>query len=221
MDLKEIVGEELAGKLSASQDELVKQVIAKLSTAELMVGNSKTLIPLHVFNEKNDALKASKDLVKKFEDDLKVLKDASAGNTTLQTQISELQRANKAAKDEYELSQIKNKKALAVQLALVSAGVNDEKARNLLSREFDTEKIELTETGEVKGIVDLLKPIKDNPSFKSMFGTIKIVGQEHQEAGAPEGAFFTREEVKNHEGDRSWMDSNFTKVQKSMASWKK
>lgn len=184
MELKEIFGEELAGKLSASQDEIVKQAIAKLSTSKLLVGDATSYVPKSEFNEKNEALKAAKELIKKHETDLEKLKGDAAGNTTLQTQISELQRANKAEKEAYELRVVKTQKEFAIKSSLLNAGVNDETARNLLSKQFDVEKIELDDKGEVKGIIDLIKPIKENPAFKSMFGTVVLQGQAHQDGSS-------------------------------------
>jgi hypothetical protein len=196
MELKELVGEELAGKLSAMTDETVKSAITKLTTSKLMIGDSKTLIPIHEFNEKNEALKVSKELVRKYETDLEDLKQKAAGSVTLQQQITELQSANKAAKTEFDASQIKLKKTFAVKTALLNAGVNDEEARNLLSLKFDIEKIELDDKGEVKGIVDILKPMKENPSFKGMFGTVRMQGQEHRDGTSSTGDYFTLEQIK-------------------------
>lgn len=196
MELKDLVGEELAAKLSAMTDETVKQVISKLTTTKLMVGDSKTLIPIHEFNEKNDALKVSKELNKKYETDLEDLKQKAAGSVTLQQQITELQNANKTAKAEFDLNQSKLKKSFAVKTALLNAGVNDEEARNLLSLKFDIDKIELDDKGEVKGIVDILKPMKENPSFKGMFGTVRMQGQEHQVGLSPDQTLIGALETK-------------------------
>jgi len=218
MDLKEILGEELAGKLSASTDETVKQAITKLTSAKLMIGDATSYVLKADFNEKNEALKQSKELIKKHEADLEDLKAKAAGSTTLQQQITELQAANKAEKTRYESELNKERKSLAIKASLMNAGVNSETARNLLAKQFDIEKLELDDKGEVKGIVDLLKPIKDDPAFKSMFGTIKAQGQEHQDGTPPEG-LFTREQVKEHGSDKQWMSQNFEKVQKSMSAW--
>jgi hypothetical protein len=217
MDLKEILGVELADKLSASNDETVKQAITKLTGAKLII-NDGTMFPKHVYDELDGKYKQSKELIKKHEADLEDLKAKAAGSTTLQQQITELQTANKAEKTRYESELNKERKSLAIKASLMNAGVNSETARNLLAKQFDIEKLELDDKGEVKGIVDLLKPIKDDPAFKSMFGTIKAQGQEHQDGTPPEG-LFTREQVKEHGSDKQWMSQNFEKVQKSMSAW--
>lgn len=185
MELKELLGEDLAVKLSAMTDETVKTAISKLTTAKIMLGDPTTFVPKSEFNEKNEALKAARETIKKHETDLEGLKAQAVGSTTLQQQITDLQNANKAAKAEFDANLLKERKSLAVKSALMGAGVNDETARNLLSKQFDIEKLELDDKGEVKGIVDLLKPLKDNVAFKSMFGTVIMQGQEHQDGLNP------------------------------------
>jgi hypothetical protein len=184
MELKELVGEELATKLVAMTDETVKQAISKLTTAKLLVGDATSYVPKSEFNEKNDALKAAKELIKKHETDLEGLKGKLAGSESSQAEITRLQNENKAAKAEYNSNLAKERKGLALKSSLMSAGVNDETARNLLSKQFDIEKLELDDKGEVKGIIDLIKPIKENPAFKSMFGTVVLQGQQHQDGSS-------------------------------------
>jgi len=201
MELKEILGEELAGKVSASADELVKQIVTKLGSTKLILGDATTHVPKSEFNEKNEALKAAKELIAKNENDLKTLKDAAAGNVTLQTQITDLQRANKAAKEEADASQLRTKKTFALKEALMNAGVGDPEARNLLALKFDIEKMELDEAGVPKGFLDQLKPIKENKAFAGMFGTTVIVGQEHAGGESPDPAL--REYATNNPFSRS------------------
>ncbi len=179
MELKDILGEELTGRVTSSTDDLIKEVIGKLTTAKLIIGEAKDFVPKSEFNEKNELVKAQKAQLEKASTDLEGLKEKAAGNATLQQTITDLQNTNKAVKIEFEANQVKTKKEFALKASLLNAGVNDEKARNLLSREFDLDKLELDDKGEVKGIIDLLKPIKENAAFKSMFGTTRMVGQEH------------------------------------------
>jgi hypothetical protein len=204
MELKELIGEELATKLVAMPDETVKQAISKLTTAKLMIGDATSFVSKSDFNEKNEALKAAKELIKKHEADLEDLKGKAAGSVTLQAQITELQNANKTAKAEYDASIAKERKSLALKSSLLSAGaVNDDKALTLLSKLFDVDKIELDDKGEVKGIIDLIKPIKENAVFKSMFGAVVLQGQQHQDGSSPSSVLSALEQQlaeaqKNH-----------------------
>lgn len=184
MEIKELLGEDLATRIGASQDALVKEVVVKLTGQKLIFDDGK-LVPQYRVKEQADLIEAQKIQLKKNEDDLKDLKDKAAGNVTLTAQIGDLQRVNKAAKEEFETNQLKAKKSFALKEALMNAGVGDPEARNLLSLKFDIDKLELDEAGAPKGFLDQLKPIKDNKAFAGMFGSTVIVGQVHADGTSP------------------------------------
>lgn len=219
MELKELLGEELATKASSSTDETLKLVVAKLTTTKLMLGDPTTLIPKSEFNEKIELVKSLKAQIAKHEEDLKTLKTEAETVPTLKGKITEIQEANKAERQKFEADQLKMKKETALLVALMDNGVGDPQARQTLAKTFDVEKLELDESGKPKGIETLLKPMKENPSFKSMFGTPRMVGQEHNR-GQESGEFFTREEILSHEGDMAWMTANLKKVNESLAHMK-
>jgi len=176
---KEILGEDLANQVTTSTDVTLKAVVEKLKGVKILLGDATTWVPKSEFNEKLEALKAAKEQIKGHEDALKVLNEKAAGNTALQSQIAELQRTNKEAKDRFEADALRAKKSLALSIALMDNGVGDPAARELLSKSFDVDKLELDETGKPKGLDVLLKPMKENPAFKGMFGTVRMAGQEH------------------------------------------
>jgi hypothetical protein len=171
-------------KLKELLGDLYEQVIAKLGTTKILIDDG-TLIPKYRLDEVLGEKKAALEQVKKSEEDLKVLKEKASGNDSLTAQITELQRANKAAKEEFELNQLKSKKSTAVLVALMDAGVGDPAARDLLSKGIDINKVELDEAGKPKGFETVLKPIKENKAFAGMFGTSRIIGQEHIAGESP------------------------------------
>lgn len=183
MDLKEIFGEELANQLSASADPLTKQVVTKLTASKLVVDDGK-LVPQYRVKELTDEVDSFKKLVKKGEDDLKALADKAKGNEELTKQITEAQAATKAAKEEAAKEVAANKKKAELTIALVNAGVNSVKARETLMDNRDLAGLEIGEDGKLKGFEDKIKLFQADPAFKSFFGDVKRVGQEH-EAGSP------------------------------------
>lgn len=179
MELKEIFGEELANQLTVSGDATVKAVVAKLSTLKLLIGDATTHIPKAEFNEKIELVKQLKAQIATADENLKAIKAEAESLPALKGKISEMQAASKTEREGFEAAQAKSKKQTALLVALMDGGVGDPTARDLLSKSFDVDKLELDETGKPKGFDLLLKPIKENPVFKGMFGTARMVGQEH------------------------------------------
>lgn len=179
MDLKEIFGEELANQLSVSGDATVKQIVAKLTEKKLILDDGQ-LVPQYRVKQLTEKIDAQEKLIKKSEDDLKSIKAEAESVPALKGKISEIQAMNKAEKEAFDAAQVKSKKSTALLVALMDNGVIDPTAREVLSKNFDLDKLELDESGKPKGFDVALKPIKENPVFKAMFGVSKMVGQEHQ-----------------------------------------
>ncbi len=197
MELKEILGEELYGKITAKLEaDLSKQLTDTFTAKNLILNDPNKVIPIHRLNEEIEKNKNFKAQVDQYKTDIDNLKTANAGNEALTRQITELQKAQKDAQTKYDADVLKNRKTLALNLALMSEGVGDEKARNALVREFDLEKVELEQDGKVKGFSDMIKPYKESLAFKSMFGTVKVAGQEHQTGAPTDGEFYTKDELE-------------------------
>jgi hypothetical protein len=172
-------------KLKELLGDLYTEAIAtKLGSAKVIVDDG-TWIPKSRLDEVIGEKKAALELVKKHEDDLKVLKEKAAGNDSLTAQITDLQRVNKATKEEYEAKRLADAKSLAVNVALMNAGVGDPAARDLLAKSIDLAKLELDEQGKPKGFESIIAPIKGNKAFAGMFGTTVVVGQEHVHGDNP------------------------------------
>ena len=195
----------------------------------------KEPIPKHRVNEMTETLKAKvtdlENQIKTYDEtleakekDLKTLKKQAEGNEDLTKKIEELQNQYKTEKEAREADKIESekkgltlKKALKLKEHLLNAGVGDASARELLSKNFDVEKLELDESEKIKGFEDLLKPIKENPVFKGMFGEEVIAGQDHQTGDPPRGDFFTREQVQSMTQEE--VNQNIEKINKSMEKW--
>ena len=185
MDLKEIFGEELANQLSVSGDATVKQIVAKLTEKKLILDDGQ-LVPQYRVKQLSEKIVEQEKQIKKSEEDLKTIKVEAESIPALKGRISEIQAANKVEKEAFDMAQVKSKKSTALLIALMDNGVTDPTAREVLSKNFDTDKMELDESGKPKGFDVLLRPLKENPVFKGMFGTPRMVGQEHATGDSPE-----------------------------------
>lgn len=174
-------------------EELYKSFTAKVGDTKVIIDDG-SFIPKHRLDEVITEKKSLSEQIKSYETDLKGLKEKAKGNEELTATIAKLQTEKEQAKTEAEKTVSKNKKEFALKEALLNAGVISDKARNLLSKEFDVEKLELEESGSIKGFDNLLKPIKEDKTFSSMFGETKIIGQKHNQ-GQNESDFFTRDEI--------------------------
>lgn len=171
MDLKELLGE-----------LYTPEVAAKIGDKKLIVDDGK-MIPAYRLTEvtkQNETLAAQ---VKQANADLETLKTSAKTGDELKVQIEQLQAKNADA----EKQSLKAAKSFAVKEALMNAGATDPEARNLLIAKFDLEKIELTETGGVKGFDELVKPIKENKVLAPLFGTVSTTAPGHHEGNPPDG----------------------------------
>lgn len=171
--LKELIGE-----------DLFKKVEADLGTKDLIV-NDGSYIPKEKFDKLNDE---KKDLVKdkdkltgdlqKAQDDLKKIKDEKDNNNkTVEDKIADLtkkidEQNNKIAAKDKELQVAKHEGIL--KDSLTAAGVTNPKNLKLLMKEFDLEKVELTEDGKIKGFDESIKKLQED--YKPLFGEDKFTG---------------------------------------------
>lgn len=188
--------------------ELFEQVKAKLGDKKLLLDSGDKYIPKHRFDEVSDNLKAQKELVKSYEDKVKNLETSVKGNDELTKQITTLQSQIAEQKSQSDIRETKTRKTFAVKEGLLNAGVSDPEARELLSMKFDVEKIELDESGKVKGFDDLVKPLKDNATLKNLFGQTVIKGQEHKKGDSPDLGEYAGENNPFKKGGKAY---NLTK----------
>jgi hypothetical protein len=203
--LKELLGE-----------ELYSQMVSKLGDTKILVDDGK-LIPAHRLSEVVAEKKAALEQVAKYEKDMESLKSSVSGNEKLTQQITELQSASQKVKDEYESKMQSERKANALLISLMDAGVLDAEARNLLSKNVDMSKVELDESGKIKGIEGIVKPMKENKTLSKLFGEEKVSGHEHERGGNPSDGLFTLAEIEKFSQDQLVNDPKLLeKVNKSL-----
>ena len=234
--LKEILGDLFTSEVEAKLGEFGKHT-AYLWNKDDEKQKDKEPIPKHRVNEMIETSKAKAEALegqittfenqaKDYDKQLKELKKAAEGNGDLVKQIETLQKSNKDQKDSFDLEkealakkEVALKKAFTLKEHLLDAGVGDVTARELLSKNFDIDKIEVGDDGKIKGFDDLLKPIKENKAFEGFFGTVESKGQFHKQGEDNlDGEFYTREQLKSMTPEQ--VADNIEKVDKSMAALK-
>lgn len=212
--LLELLGQELHNQVAAKLGEV--QIFLHEKDQKVILDDGK-MVPQHRVKELTDKVTSLETQLSKSETDLKELKKSFKDNEALTSKIEELQTENKNAKSELVKRETQLKKELAVKEALMSAGVVDADARDLLLPKFDVNTIELDEAGKVKDFDSKLKPIKENKTLSVLFGEIKFKGTQPAESkGLPEG-LFTREQVNAM--PQSEVNKNYAKIQESMNHW--
>lgn len=181
--LKELFGEELFNQV---KEKLGDKLLFLHEANQKVIVDDGTSIPKYRLDEVIGARDNAQKQIEQYEKEIKELKKNSVGNEELQKQIQTLQDGMKEMKSESEKEQARLKKSLAVKEMLLNNGVEDEQARDLLSKQFDVDKIETDENGKVKHADELLKPIKENKAFTSLFGKVVLEGNEHQNGTDPE-----------------------------------
>lgn len=188
--LKQILGEDLYNELFPKEkSDLLKKVTDKVGTKKIIEEDGK-LIPKHRFdeisnklNDPDSGLKAVTDKLTNLQkqyDELKTQKDT--GKTEVEKKLESLTKELnelKTMSSEKDKLLSKEKKNSALTTALTNAKANP-KYLSLLKKEFDLDKIELDENGEIKGFAELIKPIQEN--FRDLFGEVKLsgTGPQHQ-----------------------------------------
>lgn len=199
-------------------EELYNQVIEKLGDTKLVVDDG-SLIPKYRLDEVIQQRKALQDQVAKYEKDLTDLKKLASGNEELTKQISALQEQNKALTEKNNAELVKIQKSFALKEALLSAGVTDQDSRELLINRFDLEKLELDDSGKLKNADELIKPFKEHPVLKNLFGTPQVLrGANPHINNSNNPDLFTREQVQQMTPEE--VEANYDAVMQSMLAWK-
>jgi len=176
--LKLLLGDDLAAKVAAGTDDLLKQVVKVLGEKKLIVDDGsyvpkselgKDYIPKHVYNEDTKALK---DQLKKNGEDFAALKVKADGVPELEKQIADIQKANKTAAETFETSQARSRKSFALLSTLMNEGVRDASDRELLAKNFDLDKLDFSGDGTLKGHEATLKALREKKSLAGVFGEV-------------------------------------------------
>jgi len=155
MDLKELLGDELAGQVTEKLGD--KKLI--LDTGNMVDTKSedfpKKWMPRSVYNADRTALK---EQLEERTRDLDLLKEQSKGGEALKTRIVELEEKYKAGDEAAKKALEVQVRKHAVHLVLVKDGCN---APELIAPLVDTEKLVKLSEGNYSGIDDLVKPLKE------------------------------------------------------------
>ncbi|MFZ4452080.1 phage scaffolding protein [Salibacterium aidingense] len=177
MDLKELLGEELAGQVEEKLGENHKIIDTK----------EGEWIPKDKFDQINADNKELKKQLKDRDGQLANLKDQAKGNDELQKEIEELQKENKDTKDEYEQKLIQQSFDHALDRSLSSAKVRNTKAVKALL-DMDTIK---QDGDDLKGLDEQLKNLKENEPY---------LFEEMEEEGEDKKPTFSQGEHKKQSG---------------------
>jgi len=232
--LKELLGDLYTPEIEGKIGSRVVYIWNKEDEKE----KDKEPIPKHRVNEMTDTLKTKvadlegqlktyEGTLEAKEKDLKTLKKQAEGNEELTNKITELQNQYKEEKEAREKDketsvqkEVELKKALSLKELLLNSGVEDTLARNALAKNFDLEKLEADEKGEIKeeSFQSQFKPFKENPVLSRLIGKEVIAGQEHNEGEVDTtGDFITREQAEKMTQDE--VSQNLEKINKSMEKW--
>ncbi|MEC0171662.1 phage scaffolding protein [Paenibacillus graminis] len=137
-------------------DELAEKA-ATASADEL-----KGFVPKARFDEVNEAKKQAEKGNADRDKQLEELKKSTGDSAALQEQITKLQDENKAATEKYDADLKELRLNTAIKLALAGDAHDPDIVAGLL----DKSKIELDDSGAVKGgLDDLLKPLRESKGF--------------------------------------------------------
>lgn len=151
MGYKELFGEEIGTQI---------ETIVKEKGLNLIIDNKEKpeYIPKSRFDEVIGSKNELKTQVSELSAQLEGLKKSAKGNEELTKQIEELQKNNTAWESKYKSTLLES----AIKIKAVS-----EKAKDPgdLIKFLDTSKLEIDEQGNVKGLDDQLKTLKESKSY--------------------------------------------------------
>ena len=152
-ELKKLLGE-----------ELYKQVMEALGDKELIV-NDGNYIPKSRFDEVNNDRNSLKEQIKERDKQLEDLKKQAKDSEELQNQIKDLQTQNDETQKQYEQRIKEQKFDHALEQALMKEQAKNVRAAKAL---LDKEKISLDDNGNVIGLDEQLKAVKESDPY--LFG---------------------------------------------------
>jgi len=169
MGLKELLGEELFGQVTAA----LKGKGKDNKDVELII-NDGNYIPRTKFNELNEKVKSLEKEIATRDEQLKDLAEKAKGNEELTKQIAALTEANAKTKAEYEAKLKDITLNTAIEKALTA---NQAKYVDLLVGKIDKSKLVL-DGEKVIGLDEQIAGLKE--AFKDLFGETRITGKDEK-----------------------------------------
>lgn len=191
LNFKEILGDEIVKKLD--EVEITSKVLGKLETAKLIKddGNyvrkdSGDYIPREKFNEERNKLRQQLEQRDKDVEDLEK-KIKEGGNAA--EMLNEMKDKHKEETAKLEKRVKDTEVEHAVEMALIKAQVAKTSYVDLLKPQVmkHSDKFIRMDDGKYTGIDDIIKGLKENDDYKSLFGEIKPAGTPPGDGGGKNG----------------------------------
>jgi len=215
--LKQLIEAALKGKVS-DEGKLGELIAGVLESVKKEIG--KHFIPKEEFNSKNEDLKDTK---KKMDDLQKQVDDLSkSGNDAVKFK-EDLEKVNKeftAYKETAEKRETNRQKTASIERSLREAKASTD-AIDLLTSQFDLDKIILDSKGNIVDWDNHLKPIKE--SRKTLFGEVKNeTGKPPAGGGSGSGGTVTKQQLidKYNEAEKARNVMQMVQLQAQIKNFK-
>lgn len=176
-------------------------------------------IPKTRFDEVNESKKNYQNLFETNKTELEKLKSFNGDIETYKKQVADLTDNQTKLQKDFELKELNLKKTTAISEWLFNSGVFDGSARKFLANNFDIEKIELDDKGSVKDFENLVKPLKENKAFSSMFGKIPVPNTDSGRAKDGDTGFISYEQFTQMNDSEKL--KNYDLIKNSQKQWEK
>jgi chromosome segregation ATPase len=198
--------------------EWIKEILEGIANAEEIMAKINTELPKHFipkdkYNKKAEELDTLQSQIKERDAQLEEFKSQVKDSAELTAQIEKLQSENEKQQQEFEHRIAIGEKSSILEKQLRSAGIK-ENYIEIAKKQFDLEKFNKNEAGELIGLTEELGKFKEG--FADMFGEIKKVGQTPAPTGNPVQDAITQELFDAHRKDPKWINDNWEKVSVAM-----
>jgi len=168
--LKLLIETALKGKLveGTKQEDIISAIV---EGAKKDIG--KTYVPKEEFNSKNEELKSTKTKMDEMQKKVEDLSKSGDEVVKLKTDLEKVNTDFTSFKTDAEKRETNRQKVVAIEKSLRDAKASDD-AIDLLTSQFDVEKIILDSKGNIVDWDNHLKPVKE--SRKTLFGEVKSSG---------------------------------------------
>lgn len=133
----------------------------------------KNFVARSDFNAKAEEVKTLSAQIGERDKQLKTLSESTENNEALQNQIKQLQEDNKAAKKAFDEQVSELRFNAALDSALVKAGAVD---GELVKVKLDREKLALSDDGQVDGLDEQIKNVKESYGFLFQDNNTTVTG---------------------------------------------
>jgi hypothetical protein len=144
-----------------NKEELIKLGLSEEQADSVIKGYGK-MVPITRLNDKIEELRVANETIGERDNQIADLIPKAAGNENFQNEITQLQQANKTAKEQYETELAETRLINAMKLFLTGKVHNVDIAISQL----DKSKVVLDESGNVKeGLEDQFTALKESMPF--------------------------------------------------------